>query len=893
MKNIKVKKLSKELLFSLFIIQFVFGTSFAPVVARAQEAVDTTEGAEVSVEPTTEEVENTDENTQTETEISTEVDQTETEILGEVDQTVTEETSSESETESFGLVSGGNNGGGHDPVNICHAAGQSGNYVFLTVDDDGAYGGHDGHENDIIPITDVNGDEQVNQADCDYTPTEEEVCDASINLFENGGFENPALSGSWNIYADGTSGLAWDVQWQAGSGDETPAKAELQQIYSAHSGEQYLELDSDFDGPGGSISNEAASTRISQTITTVPGQEYEISYFYSARPGYGYNDNKVGLYIDGFPWDLSVTTNGVGDSDTSWAQKFNHFTADSTSHTITFADLGTSNSFGMFLDDVRVNCVEDDGGGKKNTPPDITVVPEVVEVFIGTVCDEAFILNGVTADDLEDGNITSEIEYAGAVDCNTLGTYIVTYDVEDSEGLPADQETRTIRVVNNDDEDENPSCESQAIWARVVVTSYSNVGAGDVTNHIYLGSNINMLMTGEWFPVNPADIQNIENFADVEGLAVKRRNDGKIVLELHGSHLPKGTGQEYAEGYIEFFNGIPTVLTSATGQNKLETGAAGGHEDLVWITGDKAYFDLGVGTADDRFSTTYTYSLDEECDDDNEGGDDNNPPAIVLADECILWSAESFNFTSGVTTSDADGDTVTLTYVVSPDPIVFGANGVYTITYTADDGQDSTVVSKTLTIDEDCEDDNGGDGDGDGDGDDNNGGGGGGGSSGSILGGGGSNRQGEVLGATTTACAQFTQYHDTGSTKSEVKALQTFLNEYMNAGLVVNGVYDRETTQAIHNFQALHWDAIIKPWLGAPSKISPNTTGRTRQMTTQALNFIMECPNDAMYLEDPQIFYKLTEIKNKKEFTADQIMKVANILDEVHGVVLGTEVEGK
>ncbi len=880
MKNFKIKNLSKRALLGVFVFQFAVTTSFAPIIARAQVvteemAVDTVETVAEPVEISTSEEVVVEETT-------TDVPEGETTTPSGEETT---EPEAKTEEKSFSVVGGG----GHDPVDICHAAGQSGNYIFLTVDDDGAYGGHGGHENDILPITDVNGDREINQADCDYQAPEEESCDASINLFDNSGFENPVLPGSWNIYADGTSGLAWDVEWQAGSGDNTPAKAELQQIYTAHSGEQYLELDSDFDGPGGSISNEEASTRISQTITTVPGQEYEISYFYSARPGYGYDDNKVGLYIDGFPWDLSVTTNGVGDSDTFWAQKFNHFTADSTSHTITFADLGTANSFGMFLDDMRVNCVEEDGGGDddKNTPPDIDVVPEIIEVFIGSVCDEALIMGGVTADDLEDGNLTNEIEYAGTVNCNVLGDYPVTYNVEDSEGLPAEEETRIIRVVNNDDEEENPSCDSQAIWARVVVTSYSNVGAGDMTNTIYLGSSINTVTTGEWFPVSPADVQNIENFADVSGLAVKRRVDNKIVLELHGSHLPKGTGKEYADGYIEFFNAVPSVLVGATGQNKLELNGDNeiGHQDIVWIDGDKANFNLGVGTADDRFSTTYTYSLDEECDDDG-GGDNNNPPAIVLADECILWSEESFNFTSGVTTSDADGDTVNLTYVVSPDPIVFGQDGTYTITYTADDGEDTTVVSKTLTIDEDCEEDNGGGG---GDDEEDNGGGGGGGSSGSILGGGGSNRQGEVLGATTAACAQFTQYHDTGSTQSEVRALQTFLNEYMDAGLTVNGTYDWATTQAIHDFQALHWDAIIKPWLGSPSKISPNTTGRTRQTTTQALNFIINCPNDAMYLEDPQIFYKLTEIKNKKEFSADQIMKITNILDEVHGIVLGAE----
>ena len=58
---------------------------------------------------------------------------------------------------------------------------------------------------------------------------------------------------------------------------------------------------------------------------------------------------------------------------------------------------------------------------------------------------------------------------------------------------------------------------------------------------------------------------------------------------------------------------------------------------------------------------------------------------------------------------------------------------------------------------------------------------------------------------------QFTKYYDTGDTGGEIKALQIFLNEYMNAGLTVNGVYDVATTQAVHDLQALYWDEIIDP----------------------------------------------------------------------------------
>ena len=43
-------------------------------------------------------------------------------------------------------------GGGHTPVTICHwVPAHGGSYILITVDDDGAFGGHAGHPNDIIP----------------------------------------------------------------------------------------------------------------------------------------------------------------------------------------------------------------------------------------------------------------------------------------------------------------------------------------------------------------------------------------------------------------------------------------------------------------------------------------------------------------------------------------------------------------------------------------------------------------------------------------------------------------------------------------------------------------------------------------------------------------------
>lgn len=157
---------------------------------------------------------------------------------------------------------------------------------------------------------------------------------------------------------------------------------------------------------------------------------------------------------------------------------------------------------------------------------------------------------------------------------------------------------------------DGPSCESDEIWARVVVTAFSNEGDGNVTDTIYLGSTLNTVASGEWFNTAALDAGSIEDFADVAGLAVKRNAGGKLVLELHGS---QGVDDlESVDGHIEFFNGNPTLVTYATGQNKLEPGP-NGHVDSAVISGDKVNFDLAVNTADDRFTTTFVFAQDESC----------------------------------------------------------------------------------------------------------------------------------------------------------------------------------------------------------------------------------------------------------------------------------------
>ncbi|MCP6727590.1 MAG: DUF5011 domain-containing protein [Patescibacteria group bacterium] len=86
------------------------------------------------------------------------------------------------------------------------------------------------------------------------------------------------------------------------------------------------------------------------------------------------------------------------------------------------------------------------------TLPIITLVGDDPQTII---IDNVYVELGATANDNYDGNLTGSIVInAYAVDINTLGTYIITYNVVDSSGNSAIEVTRTVNVVELPEEEE-------------------------------------------------------------------------------------------------------------------------------------------------------------------------------------------------------------------------------------------------------------------------------------------------------------------------------------------------------------------------------------------------------------------------------------------------------
>ena len=135
------------------------------------------------------------------------------------------------------------------------------------------------------------------------------------------------------------------------------------------------------------------------------------------------------------------------------------------------------------------------------TPPVITLVGDA-EIIIDVNAGDPYEDDGATADDVCEGNLSDDIIVGGAtVDVNAIGTYVITYDVDDSEGNSAEQVIRTVYVVDP----EQPYVSSVEVTGIKEVT----VTFSRDMNEVYATDEMNYTISGEGagtLPANPDSV---------------------------------------------------------------------------------------------------------------------------------------------------------------------------------------------------------------------------------------------------------------------------------------------------------------------------------------------------------------------------------------------------
>lgn len=188
----------------------------------------------------------------------------------------------------------------------------------------------------------------------------------ATELVVNGGFEVPNVEtgAKWDIFESGTTGLGWSAEWLNNVGGAQPDKGQVElhkngvvSGWTAHGGDQYTELDSDWGGPSSNQGGENASVKLYQDLITKVGGNYTVTFWASPRPGQSSTDNSIRVKVG----DIDSVVNAVTGSSTVWSKYTYTFEATSGVTRLEFSDAGPGNSYGGFLDDVSVkeDCVSD------------------------------------------------------------------------------------------------------------------------------------------------------------------------------------------------------------------------------------------------------------------------------------------------------------------------------------------------------------------------------------------------------------------------------------------------------------------------------------------------------------------------------------------------------
>ena len=114
----------------------------------------------------------------------------------------------------------------------------------------------------------------------------------------------------------------------------------------------------------------------------------------------------------------------------------------------------------------------------------------------------SFVDPGVTATDNVDGDLTTAVNTSGFVDTTTAGSYVITYDVQDSNGLNAIQVERTVVVRDKEApvitvQNPNPFTVNQgAPFIEPGVTATDNVDGNLTANIVPTPTNLNTSVAG-------------------------------------------------------------------------------------------------------------------------------------------------------------------------------------------------------------------------------------------------------------------------------------------------------------------------------------------------------------------------------------------------------------
>ncbi len=323
------------------------------------------------------------------------------------------------------------------------------------------------------------------------------------------------------------------------------------------------------------------------------------------------------------------------------------------------------------------------------TPPVITLLGEpAVSIELGT----AYTDEGATATDNIDGILTDQITTVNPVDINTVGDYIITYNVSDAAGNRAGQVSRTVTVTSDTTPPDITPPVITLLGDPVVSielgTAYTDEGATAT-------DNIDGILTDQITTVNPVDtgVEDIYTVTyNVSDAAGNRAEVTRTVTVTPDITPPDIT--LLGEPVVSIELGTPYTDEGATATDNIDGDLTNHITTVNPVDTDVA--DIYIVTynvsdaAGNRAEVTRTVSVTSDI----------TPPVITLLGDPVVSIELGTAYTDeGATATDnIDGDLTD--HITTVNPVDTDVAGIYTVTYNVSDaaGNRAGQVSRTVTV---------------------------------------------------------------------------------------------------------------------------------------------------------------------------------------------------
>lgn len=316
-----------------------------------------------------------------------------------------------------------------------------------------------------------------------------------------------------------------------------------------------------------------------------------------------------------------------------------------------------------------------------------TTPPVITRIGDGTVTIDAgtpYIDAGATALDSYDGDITGNIVTVNPVDTDTVGTYLITYDVQDSSGNAATQVTRIVDVVDNDKPvitilGDNPlTLNFGDTFSDPGATAFDTFD-GDITGDIVTVSNVDTNTLGTYqvtYDVTDSNGNDADqavrtvNVVDIDPPVITLLGVSPVTIEVNSSYVDTGaTASDNVDGDIT--SSIVTV-------SNVDSTTVGSYQVTYDITDSSGNPATQVVRTVDVVDTT--------------------PPIITMlgGDPVTLELGTPYTDAGATALDNYDGDLTS--GIVTVNPVDYTTTGTYIVTYNVTDANGNAADEVTRTV---------------------------------------------------------------------------------------------------------------------------------------------------------------------------------------------------